>query len=50
MLYSEQNRERMEFGEDLFVIHDPQPVGLIRSRASNRGRWIWRPHGPSSRA
>jgi trehalose synthase len=44
MLYNEQNRERMEFGEDLFVIHDPQPVGLIRSRASNRGRWIWRCH------
>jgi trehalose synthase len=44
MLYNEQNRERMEFGEDLFVIHDPQPVGLIRSRASNRGRWFWRCH------
>ncbi len=44
MLYNEQNRERMEFGEDLFVIHDPQPVGLIRSRASNRGRWMWRCH------
>jgi trehalose synthase len=44
MLYNEQNRTRMEFGEDLFVIHDPQPVGLIRSRASNRGRWIWRCH------
>lgn len=44
MLYNEQNRGRMEFGEDLFVIHDPQPVGLIRSRASNRGRWIWRCH------
>jgi len=44
MLYNEQNRARMEFGEDLFVIHDPQPVGLIRSRASNRGRWIWRCH------
>jgi len=44
MLYNEQNRERMEFGEDLFVIHDPQPVGLIRSRVRNRGRWIWRCH------
>ena len=44
MLYNEQNRERMEFGEDLFVIHDPQPAGLIRSRASHRGRWIWRCH------
>src|SRR5512147_1371986 len=43
-LYNEQNRGRMEFGEDLFVIHDPQPAGLIRSRARNRGRWIWRCH------
>jgi trehalose synthase len=43
MMYNEQNRQRMEFVEDLFVIHDPQPVGLIRSRR-DRGRWIWRCH------
>lgn len=43
MMYNEQNRERMEFAEDLFVIHDPQPLGLIRSRR-DRGRWIWRCH------
>lgn len=42
--YSEQNRQRMEFAEDLFVIHDPQPAGLIRSKADTRGRWIWRCH------
>ena len=44
MSYNEQNRQRMEFVEDLFVIHDPQPAGLIRSRERNRGRWIWRCH------
>src|SRR5919109_2913088 len=43
MMYNEQNRQRMEFVEDLFVIHDPQPIGLIRSRRE-RGRWIWRCH------
>jgi trehalose synthase len=43
MMYNEQNRQRMEFGEDIFVIHDPQPAGLIRSK-TNRGRWIWRCH------
>lgn len=43
MMYNEQNRQRMEFVEDLFVIHDPQPAGLIRSK-TNRGRWIWRCH------
>jgi len=44
LAYNEQNRQRMQFTEDLFVIHDPQPVGLIRSRSGNRGRWIWRCH------
>ena len=44
MSYNEQNRQRMQFTEDLFVIHDPQPVGLVRSRERNRGRWIWRCH------
>src|SRR5438270_9647226 len=42
--YNEQNRQRMQFVEDLFVIHDPQPVGLIRSKTETRGRWIWRCH------
>lgn len=44
MAYNEQNRQRMQFTEDLFIIHDPQPVGLIRSRSDTRGRWIWRCH------
>ena len=44
MMYNEQNRQRMEFVEDLFVIHDPQPAALIRSKERNRGRWIWRCH------
>jgi len=44
MMYNEQNRQRMSFDEDLFVIHDPQPVGLIKSRQNTRGKWIWRCH------
>jgi trehalose synthase len=44
MMYNEQNRQRMEFPEDLFVIHDPQPAGLIQSRDAHRGRWVWRCH------
>jgi trehalose synthase len=43
MMYNELNRQRMEFVEDIFVIHDPQPAGLIRSKP-NRGKWIWRCH------
>jgi trehalose synthase len=42
--YNEQNRQRMEFGEDLVVIHDPQPAGLVRSKEASPGRWIWRCH------
>ena len=44
LMYNEQNRSRMTFDEDLFVIHDPQPANLICSRQPNRGRWIWRCH------
>ena len=44
MMYNEQNRQRMEFTEDLFVIHDPQPAGLISSKSNTRGKWIWRCH------
>jgi len=44
LVYNEQNRARMQFPEDLFVIHDPQPAGLITSKERNRGRWIWRCH------
>jgi len=44
MAYNEQNRQRMEFTEDLFLIHDPQPVGLIRSKGNTRGKWMWRCH------
>jgi trehalose synthase len=44
MMYNEQNRQRMEFVEDLFVIHDPQPAALIRSKQEMRGKWIWRCH------
>src|SRR5512138_2632318 len=43
MMYNEQNRQRMEFVEDLFVIHDPQPAALIRSKG-DRGKWVWRCH------
>jgi trehalose synthase len=44
MSYTEQNRQRMRFDEDLIVINDPQPVGLIRSKEQDKGKWIWRCH------
>jgi trehalose synthase len=44
LMYNEQNRERMRFDEHLVVIHDPQPVGLIRSRPQTSASWVWRCH------
>ena len=44
MLHTEQNRLRMNFGEDFIVIHDPQPVGLIASKTDDPARWVWRCH------
>src|SRR5579863_6882066 len=44
LMYNEQNRERMQFGEEMVVIHDPQPVGLIRSRDKTSASWVWRCH------
>ncbi len=44
MLHTEQNRQRMNFGEDFVVIHDPQPAGLIASRTDGATRWVWRCH------
>src|SRR5206468_2679289 len=43
LMHNEQNRQRMEFDEDVVVIHDPQPAALIRSK-SDKNRWVWRCH------
>ena len=44
LAYNEQNRRRMHFDEDFVVIHDPQPAGLIPSKANSHAKWIWRCH------
>jgi trehalose synthase len=44
LMYNEQNRRRIEFSEDLVVIHDPQPASLILSRPQTKARWVWRCH------
>ncbi len=44
LAYNEQNRQRMQFNEDMVVIHDPQPAALIRAREGTHGKWIWRCH------
>ena len=44
MATTEQNRQRMRFDDDIMVIHDPQPVGLIASKSEHKAKWIWRCH------
>ena len=44
LMYNEQNRRRIEFSEDLVVIHDPQPASLILSRPATKASWVWRCH------
>jgi trehalose synthase len=40
------NRARMEFSEDIVVIHDPQPAALVAQREQQNPKraWIWRCH------
>ena len=44
LMYNEQNLQRMQFGEELVVIHDPQPAALIRARNKTAAKWVWRCH------
>lgn len=44
MMHNELNRQRMQFNEDVVVIHDPQPAALIQARDESNRRWIWRCH------
>ena len=44
LMYNEQNRQRMQFSEDVIVIHDPQPAALIRAREGTKVHWVWRCH------
>jgi trehalose synthase len=44
LTYNEQNRQRIHFDEELVVIHDPQPLGLIRSKHKSAASWVWRCH------
>jgi trehalose synthase len=44
LTYNEQNRQRMQFNEDVVVIHDPQPAALIGARKDGAASWVWRCH------
>jgi trehalose synthase len=44
MEVQEQNLAQMALDEDIVFIHDPQPIGLIKKKAENKNKWIWRCH------
>jgi trehalose synthase len=44
LAYNEQNVLRLQMEAEFIVIHDPQPVALIRARREHFGHWIWRCH------
>jgi trehalose synthase len=44
LTYNEQNRRRMDFSEDVVVIHDPQPANLVASKSQSQAKWVWRCH------
>jgi len=44
LLYNDQNLQRMQFDEELVVIHDPQPAALIQARDKSSAKWVWRCH------
>jgi trehalose synthase len=44
LMYNQQNSQRIQFPEDVLVIHDPQPCALIRARRQSAQKWVWRCH------
>lgn len=42
--YNERNLAELSLDGDLFLIHDPQPAGLIAKKARSGGHWAWRCH------
>lgn len=41
---NQQNLSRLSMDGEFTVIHDPQPVALIKGRSNHSGHWIWRCH------
>jgi len=44
LMHNELNRQRIQFSEDVVIIHDPQPAALIRDQQASSRRWVWRCH------
>ncbi|MDX6652212.1 MAG: trehalose synthase [Solirubrobacterales bacterium] len=42
--YNEINGESLADDWDYVIVHDPQPIGMMRHARKHGGRWIWRCH------
>lgn len=38
------NLADLSFDEDVVIVHDPQPAGLIAARDKSQAKWVWRCH------
>lgn len=42
---TKENLKEMDFsGDDVVIIHDPQPAGLIAAKEKAKAKWVWRCH------
>jgi trehalose synthase len=44
LTHSARNAQLLEEEYDLVVVHDPQPLALLRLQGKGTARWIWRCH------
>jgi trehalose synthase len=44
LLHNQQNSQRIQFSEDVIVVHDPQPAAMIHGQTASAQRWVWRCH------
>lgn len=44
LAYNEKNLRAHSFDSEFVVIHDPQPIGLVKARDSRPSHWVWRCH------
>jgi trehalose synthase len=47
---AEKNLGKINKEADFIVLHDPQPLPLIRQRSSYEGKWVWRCHSDLTEA
>ena len=45
-----ENAAKIQIDADFVIIHDPQPLGLVRFRSDDKAQWIWRCHIDVSQA